>query len=105
METQVQDVVAQRAAIQAQIAAMKAEQNSQREALKVAREEAKARIDDDVCGQVRIAREVCVRSHFAPDRWDEEAVWHVSDKLDAPIEVEPDYEPEGLQLCDDEWIV
>lgn len=58
---------------------------------------ARAVLPFDVCGEVRISREVLIRNHddlgnVLPGRsWEEEAVWHLHDADDDMQESEPDY--------------
>ncbi|UXO93945.1 hypothetical protein Pan3_23 [Pseudanabaena phage Pan3] len=65
---------------------------------------AKAKLEHDFFGQVRIERIVKVRDRYTGDRWEAVAVWHLSDSDDILSEDSPEYEPE-LDLNEDECIV
>lgn len=65
---------------------------------------AKARLPEDMFGEVRIERLVQIRSRYMKDRWDSDAVWHLSDRGDPLKEDDPDIRPE-IDLIDDEEIV
>ena len=45
----------------------------------------------DVCGEVRIERELWVKDIDDRERWMGEAVWHLHDSADALDENEPDF--------------
>ena len=59
--------------------------------LKEARRHALAVLPDDVCGEVRIAREVFDHDE---DEWRENAIWYAADPNDDFDENRPDYVPE-----------
>jgi hypothetical protein len=64
---------------------------------------AKGKLAEDYFGQVRIEHLVKIQSRYMRDRWDADAVWHLSDG-DELAEDEPEYRPE-IDLIDDEEIV
>jgi hypothetical protein len=62
---------------------------------------AKTKLADDYFGQVRIERLLRIVSRTCPDRWDANAVWHVSDRDERLDEDAPEY-CLGVQLYGDE---
>lgn len=65
---------------------------------------AQQKLPYDLCGQVRIARQFCIKSHHRPDSWHDEAVWHINGPDEWPEENVPHCEFELTELCDDEWL-
>lgn len=65
---------------------------------------AKSKIGEDYFGEVRVEHLVKISSRHMRDRWDADAVWHVSEREANYDEANPDHRPE-IDLIDDEEIV
>ena len=64
---------------------------------------AKQNLPNDMFGQVRIEHLVFIKSRYG-DRWDADAVWHVSEPNEVLSEDEPEHRPD-IDLVLDEAIV
>jgi hypothetical protein len=70
-------------------------------AIEIARE----KLAEDFFGCVRIERMVLVRDRITGDRWEADAVWHVSDCHSETLDADEPHERPDLMLYDGEEIV